>query len=74
VLEEAGLVSRPKEPQPRPARLETEVFDQMEAWIERYRLRSEHRYRLDTVLAAMGTTDHRESGAKLERMIADGPV
>jgi DNA-binding transcriptional ArsR family regulator len=75
VLEEAGLASRPKGPQPRPVRLETEVFDQMEAWIERYRMRAEHRYRrLDTVLATMGTTDHGEGGAKPERMITDGPV
>jgi DNA-binding transcriptional ArsR family regulator len=61
VLEEVGLVSRPQGPQPRPVRLETEVFDQMEAWIERYRLRAEQRYRrLDAVLAAMGTTDDKE--------------
>jgi DNA-binding transcriptional ArsR family regulator len=61
VLEEAGLVTRPEGPQPRPVRLETEVFDQMEAWIERYRLRAELRYRrLDAVLAAMGTADHKE--------------
>ena len=75
VLEDAGIVSRQPGPQPRPVRLETEVFDQMEAWIERYRMRAEHRYRrLDTVLATMGTTDHGEGGAKPERMITDGPV
>jgi DNA-binding transcriptional ArsR family regulator len=54
VLEDAGLVSRPPGPQPRVVRLETEVFDRMEAWIERYRRRAEERYsRLDAVLAAM---------------------
>jgi DNA-binding transcriptional ArsR family regulator len=53
VLEDAGLVTRPPGPQPRPVRLETEVFDLMDTWIERYRRRAEQRYRrLDAVLAA----------------------
>ena len=35
-------------------RLEAEVFDLMDKWIERYRRQAEERYRrLDTVLAAM---------------------
>jgi hypothetical protein len=35
-------------------RLETKVFDVMDAWIERYWRRAEQRYRrLDAVLAAM---------------------
>ncbi|WP_084958872.1 ArsR/SmtB family transcription factor [Thermoactinospora rubra] len=54
VLEEAGLVSRPPGPQPRPVRLEAGAFDLLEEWIERYRRRAEERYRrLDRVLAAM---------------------
>lgn len=54
VLEDAGVVSRPPGPQPRPVRLEAEVFDLMDKWIERYRRRAEERYRrLDAVLAAM---------------------
>jgi DNA-binding transcriptional ArsR family regulator len=54
VLEDAGLVSRPPGPQPRPVRLETEVFDLMDSWIERYRRQAEERYRrLEAVLAAM---------------------
>ncbi|MEU4619280.1 metalloregulator ArsR/SmtB family transcription factor [Actinoplanes sp. NPDC023801] len=58
VLEDAGLVSRPPGPQPRVVRLETEVFDRMDEWIERYRRRAEERYtRLDAVLAAMDKTD-----------------
>ena len=61
VLEAAGLVSRPQGPQPRPVRLEPEVFDQMEAWIERYRLRAEQRYRrLDALLATMSHTDDKD--------------
>src|SRR5215475_10013853 len=45
VLEDAGLVSRPRGPQPRSVHLETEVFDAMDTWIERYRDRAEQRYR-----------------------------
>jgi DNA-binding transcriptional ArsR family regulator len=54
VLEDAGLVSRRREAQRRPAHLEAEVFDLMTGWIERYRRRAEERYRrLDAVLRAM---------------------
>jgi DNA-binding transcriptional ArsR family regulator len=61
VLEDAGLVSRPRGPQPRPVRLEAEVLTQMETWIERYRRRAEQRYRrLDALLATMSHTDDKE--------------
>lgn len=51
VLEDAGLVSRSREAQRRPAHLEAEVLDLMTAWIERYRRQAEERYRrLDAVL------------------------
>jgi len=61
VLEDAGLVSRPHGPQPRPVHLETKVFDVMDAWIERYRRQAEQRYRrLDAVLAAMNDTDDKD--------------
>jgi DNA-binding transcriptional ArsR family regulator len=61
ILEEAGLVSRPQGPQPRPVRLETEVLTQMEIWIERYRRRAEQRYRrLDALLATMSHSDEEE--------------
>ena len=54
VLEDAGLVSRPPGPQPRPVRLEAKVFDLVDKWIERYRREAEERYRrLDAVLARM---------------------
>jgi len=54
VLEEAGLVTRGRDAQRRPAHLEAEVFDLMTKWIERYRRQAEERYRrLDEVLAAM---------------------
>jgi DNA-binding transcriptional ArsR family regulator len=52
VLEDAGLVTRGRDAQRRPAHLEAEVFDLMTRWIERYRRRAEQRYRrLDEVLA-----------------------
>ncbi|MFC7326112.1 ArsR/SmtB family transcription factor [Marinactinospora rubrisoli] len=61
VLEDAGVVSRPEGPQPRPVHLEAEVFDLMDAWVERYRRRAEQRYRrLDAVLAAMEETDDKD--------------
>jgi DNA-binding transcriptional ArsR family regulator len=54
VLEDAGLVTRGRDAQRRPAHLEAEVFDLMTKWIERYRRQAEERYRrLDAVLAAM---------------------
>jgi DNA-binding transcriptional ArsR family regulator len=61
VLEDAGLVSRPLGPQPRPVHLETNVFDVLDDWIERYRRRAEQRYRrLDALLAGMDDTDDKE--------------
>jgi DNA-binding transcriptional ArsR family regulator len=55
VLEDAGVVSRRREAQRRPARLETGVFDLMAKWIERYRQNAEARYqRLDQLLAQLG--------------------
>ena len=61
VLEDAGLVSRPHGPQPRPVHLETKVFDVLDGWIERYRRRAEQRYRrLDAVLAEMNDADNKE--------------
>ncbi len=54
VLEDAGLVSRSREAQRRPAHLEAEVLDMMTAWIERYRRQAEERFsRLDAVLAEL---------------------
>jgi DNA-binding transcriptional ArsR family regulator len=54
VLEDAGLVSRTRDAQRRPAHLEAEVFDLMTKWIERYQREAEERYiRLDEVLANM---------------------
>lgn len=52
VLQDAGLVSRSRDAQRRPVHLESEVFDLMTKWIERYQRQAEDRYRrLDVVLA-----------------------
>lgn len=65
VLEDAGIVSRRREAQRRPVRLEPKVFDLMTKWIERYRQRAEARYkRLDQLLAQFDDqTSDNERGA-----------
>lgn len=61
VLEDAGLVSRPRGPQPRPVRLEARTLDLMDAWIEYHRSRVEERYRrLDAILAKMEGDEHEQ--------------
>jgi DNA-binding transcriptional ArsR family regulator len=61
VLEDAGLVSRPPGPQPRPVRLEVQALDLMDTWIERHRARVEQRYRrLDALLAEMRGDEHEQ--------------
>jgi DNA-binding transcriptional ArsR family regulator len=71
VLEDAGVVSRPRGPQPRSVRLETGVFDQIDTWVERYRRRAEQRYRrLDAILAAMSESDR--EGAEHDEDHGDG--
>ena len=61
VLEDAGLVSRPRGPQPRPVRLEVQALDLMDTWIERHRDRVEQRYRrLDVVLKEMRGEEHEQ--------------
>lgn len=70
VLEDAGLVTRRREAQRRPVHLEAQVFDLMDAWIERYRRNVEDRYqRLDALLASesgqaeIGQAPPRQEGA-----------
>jgi DNA-binding transcriptional ArsR family regulator len=51
VLELAGLVSRSRDAQRRPVHLEATRLEAMTAWIDRYRLAAEQRFRsLDAVL------------------------
>ncbi|MEU6431661.1 metalloregulator ArsR/SmtB family transcription factor [Microbispora sp. NPDC046973] len=68
VLEDAGLVSRPRGPQPRPVRLEVRALDLMDTWIERHRDRVEQRYRrLDAVIADMRRDEHEQDHADSHR-------
>jgi DNA-binding transcriptional ArsR family regulator len=68
VLEDAGVVSRPPGPQPRPVRLEAKVFDLVDRWIERYRREAEERYRrLDAVLARMNDETPNDTDTWKER-------
>jgi DNA-binding transcriptional ArsR family regulator len=51
VLELAGLVSRSRDAQRRPVHLEASRLEALTAWIDRYRLTTEQRFRsLDAVL------------------------
>lgn len=60
VLERAGLISRGRDAQRRPRRLEAKPLAEVTAWLERYRQFWEHSFRrLDSVLAELNTTDTR---------------
>ncbi len=59
VLEAAGLVSRTRDAQRRPVHLEAARLEALTAWIDRYRLVAEQRFRsLDAVLARTGSSAH----------------
>jgi DNA-binding transcriptional ArsR family regulator len=61
VLEDAGLVTRSRDAQRRPAHLEADVFDLMTKWIERYRREAEWRYqRLDALLETLEVANPQE--------------
>src|SRR3954468_12468365 len=52
VLEAAGLVTRSRDGQRRPVHLEAAALERLTAWIDRYRLEAERRFRdLDVVLS-----------------------
>ena len=52
VLEHAGLVTRSRDAQRRPVHLDAAALERLTAWIDRYRLVAESRFRrLDEVLA-----------------------
>ena len=59
VLERAGLVSRGRDAQRRPVRVESKPLDAAKAWLEGYRTAVERNYRrLDAVLEAMKAAEH----------------
>jgi DNA-binding transcriptional ArsR family regulator len=69
VLEHAGLVSRTRDAQRRPVHLEAARLEAMTAWIDRYRLATEQRFRaLDAVLSegadALATDQNRTTTDK----------
>jgi len=73
VLEDAGLVSRPRGPQPRSVRLEAQAFDLLDTWIERHRRRIEQRYqRLDAVLAELKGDEHEPNHGDSHRSRPEG--
>lgn len=52
VLEAAGLVTRSRDGQRRPVHLEAAALERLTAWIDRYRLEAERRFRnLDALLS-----------------------
>ena len=58
VLEQAGLVTRSRDAQRRPVHLDAAALERLTAWIDRYRLIAEARFRsLDALLAAMQQTE-----------------
>ena len=68
VLEEAGLVTRTRDAQRRPVHLEPGALEELTAWIDRYRLIHEQRFRsLDTVLADLDEPHHTQSNENKEK-------
>lgn len=62
VLEQAALVSRSRDAQRRPVHLEPAQLEKLTAWIDRYRLETEQRFRkLDALLASAHDPKERES-------------
>jgi DNA-binding transcriptional ArsR family regulator len=57
VLEHAGLVTRSRDAQRRPVHLDPAALERLTAWIDRYRLIAEERFRrLDALLDALQHT------------------
>ena len=62
VLEQAGLVTRTRDAQRRPVHLNADQLEALTAWIDKYRLIHEQRFRtldslLDTITGADSATD-----------------
>ena|SRR6478609_2135557 len=65
VLEHAGLITRGREAQWRPCRLEASPLKNVSAWVERYRCYWEQSFdRLDTYLLAIHEKDKRHGRKK----------
>src|SRR4051812_24607501 len=65
VLEHAGLISRSRDAQRRPCRLEPQVLADASGWLDHYRDVWERNFRqLDALLEEMKTHDKKSSGGK----------
>ena len=61
VLEQAGLVTRSRDAQRRPVHLDAAALERLTAWIDRYRLIAEARYRrLDALLETIQHAEQQE--------------
>ncbi len=61
VLEQAGLVTRSRDAQRRPVHLDAAALERLTAWIDRYRLIAEGRYRrLDALLETLQDAEKKE--------------
>lgn len=61
VLEQAGLVTRSRDAQRRPVHLDAAALERLTAWIDRYRLIAEDRFRrLDALLDTLKDTEQKE--------------
>lgn len=61
VLEQAGLVTRSRDAQRRPVHLDAAALERLTAWIDRYRLIAEGRFRrLDALLDTMKEAEKKE--------------
>ncbi len=65
VLEKAGLISRGRDAQRRPCRLEAAPLGELAGWLDRYRQHWEERFqRLDTLLEQLKQKDKRHGPRK----------
>lgn len=72
VLERAGLISRGRDAQRRPCRLEAKPLAEINAWLERYRAHWEESFaKLDQLLEA-GSRAHEETGGPIKKAKAKG--
>lgn len=66
VLEQAGLITRSRDAQRRPAHLDAAALERLTAWIDRYRLQAESAHRrLDALLAEQAR--HTENTKNIEK-------
>jgi DNA-binding transcriptional ArsR family regulator len=71
VLEQAGLISRGRDAQRRPCRLEAKPLKEANAWLEKYRQNWEQNYlRLDALLGEMRSAPKRRGRGRRNRKVS----